>query len=226
MNELVERLTERGHADGGLHPRAPVGGRVKRIADVVLSLLALVAVWPLFLMIVAVMKVTDPGPVFFAHERIGFNGRRFKCLKFRSMVTDSEAVLLALLRQDAEAAKEWTDTQKLRNDPRITSLGRLLRVTSLDELPQLINVLVGDMSFVGPRPIVASEAPRYGKYFLLYVAARPGLTGPWQVSGRSDTTYDERVRLDVDYVTNWSFPRDCAVMLRTAVVVLTRSGSY
>jgi lipopolysaccharide/colanic/teichoic acid biosynthesis glycosyltransferase len=227
MSGFVERLAETGRAGEDVVRRAhPVGGKGKRAVDLAVSLAALVALWPLFLMIVLVMKATDPGPVFFAHERIGFNGRRFRCLKFRSMVVESDAALQALLRRDPEAAREWYETQKLRQDPRITTLGRLLRVTSLDELPQLINVLVGDMSIVGPRPIVLAEKARYGHNYSLYTAARPGLTGPWQVSGRSDCSYEQRVMLDVDYVQNWSMVRDALVMVKTAVVVLSRNGSY
>jgi len=227
MNGYVDQVVETAHATERLASRsAPVGGRSKRLTDLSVALVALVAIWPLFLMIIVVMKLTDPGPVFFAHERIGFKGRRFRCLKFRSMVQDSEMVLQAVLRRDPEAAREWKEKQKLRRDPRITTLGRLLRVTSLDELPQLLNVLFGDMSIVGPRPIVAAEMSRYGKSFSVYVSARPGLTGLWQVGGRNDTAYEKRVRLDVDYVENWSLGRDAVVMVKTAYVVLTRSGSY
>jgi lipopolysaccharide/colanic/teichoic acid biosynthesis glycosyltransferase len=227
MNGLVDRLSETGRAhDRVVWSSVPIGGRTKRLLDIAVSLTVLVAIWPLFLLIVLVMKVTDPGPVFFMHERVGFNGRRFRCLKFRSMVVDADAALQALLRRDPDAAREWRETQKLRNDPRTTAIGRLLRVTSLDELPQLINVLIGDMSIVGPRPVVTSEVARYGSHFSDYASARPGLTGPWQVSGRSDTTYHERVRLDVDYVRNWSLARDGLLILRTVVVVMTRNGSY
>ena len=133
---------------------------------------------------------------------------------------------MALLQRDPAAAREWRETQKLRRDPRITAIDRLLRVTSLDELPQLLNVVLGDMSIVGPRPIVSAETSRYGQSMTFYMAARPGLTGPWQVGGRNDTDYAERVRLDVDYVQNWSLSRDVVVMLKTGYVVLARSGSY
>jgi len=227
MNGFAERLVESTETEDHFALRTvPVGGRAKRFFDVAVALVALVAIWPLFVMIVVVMKLTDPGPVLFAHERIGFNGRRFRCLKFRSMVIDSEAALQSLLRRDADAAREWQETQKLRRDPRITTLGRLLRTTSLDELPQLLNVVLGDMSIVGPRPIVSAEMLRYGKSLSAYTAARPGLTGPWQVGGRNDTSYEQRVRLDVDYVQNWSILRDVFVMVKTAYVVLTRNGSY
>jgi exopolysaccharide production protein ExoY len=227
MNGFAEHAVETlKMEDRFAHRIAPVGGRAKRWVDLTVAMVALVAIWPLFLMIIVVMKFTDPGPVFFAHERIGFKGRRFRCLKFRSMVVDSEAALQALLRRDAKAALEWRETQKLRSDPRITALGRLLRVTSLDELPQLINVVRGDMSIVGPRPIVFAETHRYGSSLGHYVSARPGLTGPWQVGGRNDTSYEQRVQLDVDYVQNWSLQRDVSVMLKTAYVVLVRCGSY
>jgi lipopolysaccharide/colanic/teichoic acid biosynthesis glycosyltransferase len=227
MDGFVERLVEDDQIDKvRTWNSTPIGGGIKRSVDIMIAATALVAIWPLFLMIVIVMKLTDPGPVFFAHERIGFNGRRFRCLKFRSMVLDSEAALQALLRRDPGAAREWKETQKLRRDPRITALGRLLRKTSLDELPQLLNVLAGDMSIVGPRPIVSAEAARYGSSLGVYAAARPGMTGPWQVGGRNDTSYEQRVRLDVEYVENWSLQRDLVVMMKTAYVVLSRSGSY
>jgi len=227
MNGTAERLAETVHAEErDAQARVPVGGRAKRLVDLTVSLVALVAIWPLFVMIVVIMKLTDPGPVFFAHGRVGFNGRRFRCFKFRSMVVDSDAVLMALLQRDPAAAREWRETQKLRRDPRTTAIGRLLRVTSLDELPQLLNVVLGDMSIVGPRPIVSAETSRYGQSMTFYMAARPGLTGPWQVGGRNDTDYAERVRLDVDYVQNWSLSRDVVVMLKTGYVVLARSGSY
>jgi lipopolysaccharide/colanic/teichoic acid biosynthesis glycosyltransferase len=178
------------------------------------------------LMVAAAIRYSDPGPTVFKHERIGFNGRRFKCLKYRSMIMNSDAALRALLDCDPQAAEEWFSTHKLKNDPRVTRLGRLLRETSLDELPQLWNVLVGDMSIVGPRPIVSAEVPRYGEHFKVYATTRPGITGLWQVTGRSDCSYDERVSLDVAYVEGWSFFRDIAIIAKTFVVVFARKGSY
>ena len=157
--------------------------------------------------------------------RIGASGQVFECLKFRSMIANADAVLADLLARSPEAKAEWDATQKLRKDPRITPVGRLLRKTSLDELPQLINVVLGDMSLVGPRPIVASEVRFYGDKIAYYQAVRPGVTGLWQVSGRSDTTYDRRVQLDVWYVRNRSLWLDIAILFRTLPAVLSRRGA-
>jgi exopolysaccharide production protein ExoY len=202
------------------------GGSLKRVLDIILALAGLAVLWPLMLMVALAIRFTDPGPAIFGHERIGFNGRRFKCLKFRSMITNSEAALRDLLARDPAAAAEWAETQKLKNDPRVTRLGKILRETSLDELPQLWNVLRGEMSIVGPRPIVSAEVRRYGNDFKAYAATKPGITGLWQVMGRSDCSYDERVSLDVDYVRNWSIVRDIWIIARTVVVVFGRKGSY
>jgi len=157
--------------------------------------------------------------------RLGRDGRSFGCLKFRSMVTDGEAVLAAHLAADPRARAEWAATHKLSNDPRITAIGQVLRKTSLDELPQLWNVLRGEMSLVGPRPIVPAEVARYGRAFQTCFAVPPGVTGLWQVSGRSDTSYAERVALDLDYASRWSLRRDIAIMLRTIPAVLAQRGS-
>jgi len=202
------------------------GGILKRAVDIALAAIGIAVLWPLMLMVALAIRYTDPGPAIFGHERIGLNGRRFKCLKFRSMIINSEAALRELLERDQAAAAEWAASQKLKNDPRITRLGRLLRETSLDELPQLWNVLRGDMSIVGPRPIVSAEVRRYGNHFTDYAATKPGITGLWQVTGRSDCTYEERVSLDVDYVQNWSILRDFWIIARTVIVVFGRKGSY
>lgn len=164
--------------------------------------------------------------VFFGHERIGRGGKPFKCYKFRSMVPDAEKVLEELLRNDPAAREEWAREFKLKNDPRITSVGAFLRKTSLDELPQLWNVLKGEMSLVGPRPVVAEEIERYGQQAQHYMQARPGMTGLWQVSGRNDIDYDSRVYLDTWYVKNWSLWSDIVILLRTVRVVLGRDGAY
>jgi lipopolysaccharide/colanic/teichoic acid biosynthesis glycosyltransferase len=147
-------------------------------------------------------------------------------LKFRTMVVNAEATLARHFEKNPAARQEWEATQKLRDDPRVTPLGRFLRATSLDELPQLFNVLAGDMSLVGPRPIVRGEIIRYGTYFEDYASARPGLTGLWQVSGRSDVDYDKRVALDRSYVMGWSLSGDLMILLRTVKVVFSRVGSY
>jgi undecaprenyl-phosphate galactose phosphotransferase len=177
------------------------------------------------MLVIAGFVKSDGGPVLFAHERLGVGGRRFKCLKFRTMVADSSQVLADVLENDPVAAAEWSATQKLRNDPRITPIGRFLRNTSLDEVPQLFNILMGDMSLVGPRPIVEAEVPRYERDISFYYAARPGVTGLWQVSGRSNTTYDQRVRLDVWYVKNWSLWHDVAILMKTVPAILLRRGA-
>ena len=202
------------------------GNKLKRVLDILVASAGIAVLWPLMLMVALAIRWTDPGPAIFGHERIGLNGRRFKCLKFRSMIINSDAALRDLLERDAAAAAEWAQSQKLKNDPRVTKLGKILRETSLDELPQLWNVLKGDMSIVGPRPIVSAEVRRYGNYFKAYASTKPGITGLWQVTGRSDCSYDERVSLDVAYVQNWSILRDVWIIARTIIVVFARKGSY
>jgi Undecaprenyl-phosphate galactose phosphotransferase WbaP len=198
----------------------------KRALDIVGAGLGLVVLAPFFL-IVAMMVRADGGPAFFAHQRVGRGGKLFGCLKFRSMVIDSQARLEDLLANDPSARAEWDATRKLKNDPRITRIGRFLRSTSLDELPQLINVLRGEMSLVGPRPVQEAEIDRYyGASAAHYMAVRPGITGLWQVSGRSETSYESRVALDVAYVSRPSLLADIAILLRTPVAVLSRRGAH
>lgn len=192
--------------------------------DLLLAAICLVVLSPLFLLIGVAIKM-DGGPVFYRHSRIGAQGRVFKCLKFRSMVIDADRVLQDLLDANLQAAGEWAATQKLRDDPRITWVGNLLRKSSLDELPQLLNVLRLEMSLVGPRPIVASEIEKYGEDIAFYYDTRPGLTGLWQVSGRSDTSYERRVQLDTWYVRNWSIRHDFAILAKTVPAVLKRRGA-
>jgi lipopolysaccharide/colanic/teichoic acid biosynthesis glycosyltransferase len=198
----------------------------KRALDIVGAGVGLVLLAPFFL-IVALMVRADGGPAFFAHQRVGRGGKLFGCLKFRSMVVDSQARLEALLANDPTARAEWEATRKLKNDPRITRLGSFLRSTSLDELPQLINVLLGEMSLVGPRPVQEAEIDRYyGASAAHYMAVRPGITGLWQVSGRSETSYESRVALDVSYVSRPSLLADISILLRTPVAVLSRRGAH
>ncbi|HBU4505768.1 TPA: UDP-phosphate galactose phosphotransferase, partial [Klebsiella pneumoniae] len=168
----------------------------------------------------------DGGPAIYGHERIGKNGKPFKCLKFRSMVTNSNEVLKELLLSNEEAKEEWDATFKLKNDPRITKIGHFLRRTSLDELPQLFNVLKGEMSLVGPRPIITDELARYNEEVEYYLLSKPGMTGLWQVSGRSDVDYETRVYLDAWYVKNWSMWNDIAILFKTIGVVLKKDGAY
>lgn len=203
----------------GLQPR------LKRAMDV-LGAGALLMVLAPFMLAIALVIRLDGGPALFGHRRVGRFGQSFACLKFRSMVTDSQARLEALLASDPEARAEWDATQKLKNDPRITRIGRFLRATSLDELPQLINVLLGQMSLVGPRPVIQTELDRfYGAAAAHYMSVRPGLTGLWQVSGRSDTSYAQRVALDVAYVARPSLWQDVSILLRTPMAVLSRRGA-
>jgi exopolysaccharide production protein ExoY len=195
------------------------GGRTKRVFDVFVASLVLLLTFPLFIIVAVMLKVTDPGPVIYKHVRVGLLGRRFTCFKFRSMVVDAENVLKALLDDNPGARAEWERSQKLINDPRVTRVGRILIESSLDELPQLVNVLRGEMSLVGPRPIDPSEMSHYGDRLASYVSARPGLTGAWQISGRSDGEYDQRVELDANYVSNWSFSTDLSILLRAMCAV-------
>jgi exopolysaccharide production protein ExoY len=197
----------------------------KRAFDLMAASAMLFFALPAMFFIAIMMFSTDRGPILFSHERIGQNGKRFRCLKFRSMVVDSKEALRRHLELFPQARIEWEETQKLRDDPRITPLGRFLRVTSLDELPQLINVIRGDMSLVGPRPIVQDEVVRYAEQIDHYSAVRPGITGLWQVSGRSDVGYDQRVQLDTLYVREWSFIGDLVILVKTIKVVVMRSGS-
>ena len=207
-------------------PAAPVGGRAKRALDIGLVLLGLLLLWPLILGLVVLLKVMDPGPVLYGHRRVGFGGREFRCWKFRTMVVDGDAVLERHLRENPADAALWKEQRKLVNDPRVTPLGAVLRKLSLDELPQLLNVLKGEMSLVGPRPIVQAELDHYGISARHYLATRPGLTGQWQISGRSDTTYAERVRLDRFYVTNWSLWRDLRIIFLTIPAVALSRGAH
>jgi Undecaprenyl-phosphate galactose phosphotransferase WbaP len=204
---------------------SPVGGARKRLFDMTAAAILLFIFAPLLVLIALTICVTDRGTVFYGHGRLGYDGRRFKCLKFRSMVHDSDAALERHLSANPAARAEWDASQKLRDDPRVTPIGRLLRDTSLDELPQLINVLLGDMSLVGPRPIVQAEVDRYRHRIDDYLRTRPGITGLWQVSGRSDVDYDRRVLLDSQYVASWSFTADVIILLRTVKVVFSREGS-
>ena len=197
-----------------------------RAVDFILAVGALVFFAPLFALVAVLVKLEDGGPVMFAQERIGRGGKTFRCLKFRTMAVDAEAQLRDLLARDPAARREWELDHKLRNDPRITRVGAFLRASSLDELPQLWNIVVGEMSVVGPRPIVKAEAARYGRHFKRYCAVRPGLTGLWQVSGRNDVSYRERVVMDVAYVRSRCLCLDLKIILRTVPAVLLRRGSY
>lgn len=198
---------------------------IKRSFDILASVSLLGLLSPLFIYIA--FKVSRDGAFpFYGHERVGQFGKKFKCLKFRSMIINSKEVLAHLLATDPEAKAEWEKDFKLKNDPRITPIGHFLRKTSLDELPQLINVLRGEMSLVGPRPVVEEELERYGDDKTYYLMAKPGMTGLWQVSGRNDVDYATRVYFDSWYVKNWGLWNDIAILFKTINVVLKRDGAY
>jgi Undecaprenyl-phosphate galactose phosphotransferase WbaP len=198
----------------------------KRALDLTLALIVTIALAPLFCLIALLIKLESRGPVLYRQNRIGQAQERFRVWKFRSMCINADEVLERHLEKNPQLREEWQRDHKLKNDPRITRLGRILRKTSLDELPQLLNILRGEMSLVGPRPIVDSEIEKYGDSFALYRQVVPGLTGLWQVSGRNDTTYQERVELDNYYVRNWSPWLDLYLLARTVKVVVTGYGAY
>ena len=198
---------------------------LKRVFDLLLASIALTALSPLLLTLGYLVR-RDGGPALYSHDREGRYGNSFGCLKFRSMRMNADQLLDAHLKTTPADAEEWKRTFKLKNDPRITPLGKFIRETSLDELPQLINVLKGEMSLVGPRPVVTEELEIYGDYKSYYQSVRPGITGLWQISGRNDTTYRERISLDVWYVQNWSMLYDIAILVKTVRVVLTKHGAY
>ncbi|MDT3685418.1 MAG: sugar transferase [Pseudorhodoplanes sp.] len=200
-------------------PSVPLGGAPKRAMDIAIALCAITLLLPLLVIITGLIKLTMGGPTIFAHPRVGYNGKLFKCYKFRTMVRNAEEALRLHLANDPKAAEEWHRTRKLRSDPRVTVLGHLLRKSSLDELPQLINVLRGEMSCVGPRPIVLEELQEYGASSEDYFKARPGLTGIWQVSGRSNVNYARRVALDCAYIRNWSIWGDIIILAKTVFVL-------
>jgi len=206
---------------------APVGAAavVKRIVDVLGAVILGLVFSPLIVTIVFLMR-RDAGSVIYRHWRIGRGGKMFSCLKFRTMVPNADQALRGLLESDPELLAEWVRDHKLRHDPRVTRLGRFLRRTSLDELPQLLNVLRGEMSLVGPRPVVREELLRYGRNVGTYLAAKPGITGLWQVTGRNDTDYRRRVVLDTYYVRNQNLLLDLYILAKTTVVVLGGNGAY
>ncbi|WP_306017340.1 exopolysaccharide biosynthesis polyprenyl glycosylphosphotransferase [Oceanicaulis sp. MMSF_3324] len=201
----------------------PVARALKRAFDICASLATLAFLSPVLALILIAIR-RDGGPALFSQKRLGANGRVFGCLKFRTMIVDAEAKLEEILETDPERAAQWTAYQKLDDDPRITTVGRFLRMTSLDELPQLINVLKGDMSLVGPRPMTLDQREAYGDAIMEYERVRPGLTGLWQVNGRNQTTFEERAQLDRFYVRNWSLWRDAVIVIRTVREVLFSSG--
>jgi exopolysaccharide production protein ExoY len=206
--------------------RRPVGLTSKRIADVILALCGIVLLAPFLIICCMAIACFSPGPVLFRHNRVGFNGKRFDCLKFRTMATNAPERLRRHLEEDPAAAAEWIGTRKLRNDPRVTPVGSILRKSSLDELPQLFNVIKGDMSIVGPRPVTEEELGRYSDAVNSYYSCRPGITGLWQVSGRSATTFQRRVVLDNYYAGHWSMVLDVKIMMATIPAVCFSDTAY
>lgn len=232
--DLTSRLCVPQYRPPSLPERNGVAGARRRstsaeamaaAVNLLLALILLAAIAPLMVAIAVAVSAHDGGPAFFAHRRIGRGGVPFKCFKFRSMCINAEERLAQHLAADPAAREEWRRSRKLRADPRITALGRFLRRSSLDELPQLINVVRGEMSLVGPRPIVDAEIAVYGRRFCHYASVKPGITGLWQVSGRSDAPYRTRIALDSLYARRRGVVLDCAILLRTVPVVLFRHGS-
>lgn len=197
----------------------------KRAFDVVSAFCGLVVLAPVLLTVGLLIKLSDGGSALYGHRRVGRQGRTFLCWKFRSMVRNGDAVLAQYLADNPEAEIEWRETQKLTYDPRVTAIGRFIRKTSIDELPQLWNVLMGQMSVIGPRPITRTELDRYGKDRRYYLLVRPGITGLWQVSGRSTTTYDFRIAIDRKYLENWSYSQDAMILWKTVPAVLKSEGA-
>ena len=203
----------------------PVGGKFKRAIDILLALSALIVLLPIIAMVVLLLKMSSRDSAIFSHQRVGHRGKPFKCFKFRTMVSNGDQLLADHFVKFPAARADWEADRKLRDDPRVTSVGRILRSSSLDELPQIFNVLQGSMSIVGPRPIVSAEIEKYGLAYGSYQSCRPGITGLWQVSGRSNCGYEQRVEFDDSYARNWSVLSDCWIICKTVGVVITREGS-
>lgn len=204
---------------------ARAGFLAKRISDIVLSIVFLILFSPLLLVCAIMIRRSGRG-IFYSDRRVGRDGKVFYCHKFRTMIPNANKMLADLLQQNPELRREWEKGFKLKKDPRVTAIGHFLRKTSLDELPQLFNVLKGEMSLVGPRPMFEEEQERWGAAIRYYYSTRPGMTGVWQIYGRSDTSYETRIRLNVDYVRNWTFWRDIVILVMTPRVFFDKSGAY
>ena len=198
----------------------------KRFLDLFIIFLFSPLLIPIMLLLCLLTKITSKGPIFYGHPRVGKNGKTFKCWKFRSMCINSQEILKEILETNPQMRAEWEKDHKFVNDPRVTKFGKFLRKTSLDELPQIINILVGDMSFIGPRPVTEEELFKYGEFKDYVLSVSPGLSGMWQVSGRSDTGYEERVSFDTYYIQNWSIWLDIWILIKTVWVVLNHKGAY
>lgn len=199
---------------------------LKRFIDILIILFFSPIIIPIFVILMLLVKCTSKGPVFYGHKRIGKNGKEFKCWKFRTMVYNSQEILEQILATDPVRAAEWEAERKFKDDPRITKFGKFLRKTSLDELPQLINILLGQMSLVGPRPVTKPELEKYGYYKNYVLSVLPGLSGMWQVNGRSETSYEERIYFDTFYIQNWSIWLDLWILIKTVYVVIKGKGAY
>jgi exopolysaccharide production protein ExoY len=224
MNSSVDTRSDLQLAS--VRSQHPIGLTSKRVIDLILAVSGIVLLAPLLIICFVATVATSPGPALFRHRRVGFKGKYFDCLKFRTMVTDAPERLRELLDSDPVAATEWAADRKLRYDPRVTAIGAILRKSSLDELPQLFNVLKGEMSIVGPRPVTDEELVRYSDSINAYLACRPGITGLWQVSGRSTTTYNKRVACDAFYARNWSIALDTRILIVTIPSLLLRDSAY
>ncbi|MCJ2185128.1 sugar transferase [Novosphingobium sp. 1949] len=203
-----------------------VQATVWRVFDITFASAILIVLLPFLVFMALFLFLSDPGPIFYAHKRVGFRGRFFNCLKFRTMHMDGDAILRRHLELYPEARSEWEKNQKLRADPRVTAVGAIMRKFSLDEFPQLINVIRGDMSIVGPRPIILAEVERYGRLFEYYCRVRPGLTGIWQTSGRSDVSFRSRVEMDLNYIVRKGVALDLWLMAKTVPAVALAKGAY
>ncbi|MTD99827.1 sugar transferase [Paracoccus sp. YIM 132242] len=227
INNIVLRSDRHaGAISGNFHDagQSLYSRHFKRVFDSAVVLAALPVVLPIVLLLAAAIFLTERQNPFFSHKRVGRDGRIFGCLKLRTMVAGAETMLPKLLEGSPDKQEEWAESQKLTDDPRVTRLGAILRKTSLDELPQLLNVLRGDMSLVGPRPIVMDELRRYGQDAATYLRLRPGLTGMWQTTGRNDVSYAERIRMDVEYEQNVMLWTDIRIMAMTVVAMLQKTG--
>ena len=198
----------------------------KRVIDLSLIVLSFPIVLPVCAVVSLIIKLTSPGPVFYGHVRVGKNGKSIKCWKFRSMCRDADKKLDEILAHNPEMQKQWERDRKLVDDPRVTAVGKFIRKTSIDELPQFLNILTGEMSFIGPRPVTQGELIKYGEQADYILSVTPGLSGMWQTSGRSDTEYEERITLDTYYIQNWSIWLDIWLIIKTVWVVFKRKGAY
>lgn len=220
--ENIETTSLRTQSDVKTKISKKVYIKIKRVIDVILASVALILLSPLFAIIAIAIKIDSKGPVFFAHKRIGKNGKIIKLYKFRSMVINAEELIKSFT---PEQMREYKENYKLTNDPRITKVGKFLRKTSLDELPQLINIINGDLSIIGPRPVVADELEKYGVNKDKFLSVTPGLTGNWAANGRSNTTYEQRMEMELYYIDNLSLKMDIKVFFKTILLVLKKEGA-